>query len=195
MLYQEIASQKIKYFKKISHLEKLIEQVKGEKAQLCVIIETQKQNFNYQATQLESKHQLQMREIREKHAKGEVPLFKEKLDAYKKEFTKHNLVIPEESYIELKSKPDHLQSLKEFIQIKVFDALQNYAHDLNQNQGENEQLFHDLHLAKNKNEKNEIEINSLRSHIKEVKEDAQRRVAALERRNVELETDNQQLNN
>jgi len=28
-----------------------------------------------------------------------------------------------------------------------------------------------------------------------VKEDAQRRVAALERRNVELETDNQQLNN
>ena len=42
MLYQEIASQKIKYFKKIAHLEKLIEQVKGEKAQLHVIIETQK---------------------------------------------------------------------------------------------------------------------------------------------------------
>ena len=47
VLYQEIASQKIKYFKKIAHLEKLIEQVKGEKAQLHVIIETQKQNFNY----------------------------------------------------------------------------------------------------------------------------------------------------
>ena len=31
-LYQEIASQKIKYFKKIAHLEKLIEQVKGEKS-------------------------------------------------------------------------------------------------------------------------------------------------------------------
>ena len=42
VLYQEIASQKIKYFKKIAHLEKLIEQVKGEKAQLHVIIETQK---------------------------------------------------------------------------------------------------------------------------------------------------------
>lgn len=55
--YQEIASQKIKYFKKISHLEKLIEQVKGEKSQLAVIIETQKQNFLYQHQQQESKHQ------------------------------------------------------------------------------------------------------------------------------------------
>lgn len=32
VLYQEIASQKIKYFKKIANLEKMIEQVKGEKA-------------------------------------------------------------------------------------------------------------------------------------------------------------------
>jgi hypothetical protein len=47
-LYQEIASQKIKYFRKIANLEKLIEVVKGEKAQLSVIIETQKQNFGYQ---------------------------------------------------------------------------------------------------------------------------------------------------
>lgn len=55
-LYQEIASQKIKYFKKIAHLEKLIEQVKGEKSQLAVIIETQKQNFLYQHQQQENKH-------------------------------------------------------------------------------------------------------------------------------------------
>ena len=42
LLYKEIAGQKIKYFKKIAQLEKLIEQTKGEKAQLAVIIETQK---------------------------------------------------------------------------------------------------------------------------------------------------------
>lgn len=40
LLYREIAAQKIKYFKKIAQLEKLIEQTKGEKAQLAVIIET-----------------------------------------------------------------------------------------------------------------------------------------------------------
>jgi len=56
ILYQEIASQKIKYFRKIAHLEKLIEVVKGEKAQLTVIIETQKQNFGYQSAQMEQKH-------------------------------------------------------------------------------------------------------------------------------------------
>jgi len=32
LLYKEIACQKIKYFKKIAQLEKLIEQSKGEKA-------------------------------------------------------------------------------------------------------------------------------------------------------------------
>ena len=50
VLYQEIANQKIKYFKKIAQLERLIEQTKSEKGQLAVIIETQKQNFQFQQT-------------------------------------------------------------------------------------------------------------------------------------------------
>jgi hypothetical protein len=33
-------------------------------------------------------------------------MFKEKLEAYKSEFTKQNLVVAEETYIELKSIPD-----------------------------------------------------------------------------------------
>lgn len=115
MLYQEIASQKIKYFKKIAYLEKLIEQVKGEKAQLHVIIETQKQNFGYQQTQLENKHQAELRDLREKHARGDVPMFQEKLAKYKQDFTKANLLVPEETYIDLKNKPYDQVSLKEFI--------------------------------------------------------------------------------
>ena len=118
-----------------------------------MIIETQKQNFNYQTTQLEQKHQGQLRELREKHARGEVPMFKEKLDNYKKEFTKHNLVVAEETYIELRSKQDHDLSLKEFIQIRVFEALSNYANDLNQHQGESKELFHNLKLTQNKLER------------------------------------------
>ena len=71
-----------------------------------MINETQKQNFHFQATQQEQKHQKEMRELRDKHAKGEIPLFKEKLDSYKAEFSKHQLVVSEESYVELKSRPD-----------------------------------------------------------------------------------------
>ena len=44
-------------------------------------------------------------------------MFKEKLDSYKQEFTKQNLVVAEETYIELKSKQEHTLSLKEFMQI------------------------------------------------------------------------------
>ena len=53
--------------------------------------------------------------MREKHARGDVPLFREKLNSYKQEFSKANLLVAEESYIDLKNKHyDHL-SLKEFI--------------------------------------------------------------------------------
>ena len=53
--------------------------------------------------------------MKDRQAKGEVPLFKEKLDAYKREFTKHNLVVSEEDYVELKATPEQSLSLKEFI--------------------------------------------------------------------------------
>ena len=69
-----------------------------------------------------------------------------------------------------------------------------YCEDLNLNQGENKKLFHDLSIARNQIEKFEIETQSLRTQLKHVKEDTERRVGALERRNLELETDNNQLN-
>ena len=69
-----------------------------------------------------------------------------------------------------------------------------YCEDLNSNQGENKKLFHDLTVAKNRIEKDEIEIQALRTQLKQVKDDAERRVGALERRNLELETDHKQLN-
>ena len=61
------------------------------------------------------KHQNQLREFKEKQAKGEMPHFKEKLDSYKREFTKHNLLVSEETYVELKATPEQSLSLKEFI--------------------------------------------------------------------------------
>ena len=72
---------------------------------------------------MENKHQAEMRDIREKHARGDVPMFQEKLNTYKQEFSKANLLLPEETYIDLKNRSYDQLSLKEFIQVKVYDTL------------------------------------------------------------------------
>ena len=46
-----------------------------------------------------------MRDLKDLQAKGDLPQFKDKLEAYKQEFGKHALVISEEVYVELKAKP------------------------------------------------------------------------------------------
>lgn len=45
VLQSEIVNQKSKYIKKMTNLEKLLEQMKSEKRQLQQVVETQKQNF------------------------------------------------------------------------------------------------------------------------------------------------------
>jgi hypothetical protein len=46
-----------------------------------------------------------------------------------------------------------------------------------------------LQLIKNKHEKSEIENNGLRQQLKDVKDDAERRIAALSRRNLDVEAE------
>ena len=48
-------------------------------------------------------------------------------------------------------------------------------------------------MANNKLEKDQIEISALRTQLKEVKEESERRVNNLERRNLDVETDYKQL--
>jgi hypothetical protein len=52
--------------------------------------------------------------------------------------------VSEETYIEMKATPEQSLSLKEFIQLKVYETLMAYCEDLNSGQGENKKLFHDL---------------------------------------------------
>lgn len=65
--------------------------------------------------------------------------------------------------------------------------------DFNNGQTEGKQLFHQFTQLKNKHEKAEIEIAGLRQQLKEIKEDSERRIAALSRRNLDLESDMGQL--
>jgi hypothetical protein len=70
-----------------------------------------------------------------------VPSFKEKLDAYKKEFiSAGSLIIAEETYVELKAKPEDRRSLKEFLQVRIYEALNNYQRELEALRRENDEL-------------------------------------------------------
>lgn len=43
------------------------------------------------------------------------------MDLYKKEINNQNLIVSEELYVEIKAKKEEARSLKEFIQVKVYE--------------------------------------------------------------------------
>ena len=56
-----------------------------------------------------------------------MPNFREKLEAYKREFAgTASLLVSEETYVELKAKPEDQRSLKEFLQVRLYEALERY---------------------------------------------------------------------
>ena len=57
----------------------------------------------------------------QKRKVDELPAFQEKLELYKQELGSHQLLISEEAYVDLKTKKN--QSLKEFVQVKVYETL------------------------------------------------------------------------
>ena len=61
--------------------------------------------------------------------------------------------------------------------------------DLATSQSSGQETFHQLTQFKNRCEKQEIEINSVRQQLKDVKEESERRIAAMNRRNLDLESD------
>lgn len=65
MLQSEIAEQKSKYLKKMTKLERMLDQMKSEKRELQHVIETQKQNFKLQLKEQEQKTSEQLRDIKE----------------------------------------------------------------------------------------------------------------------------------
>jgi hypothetical protein len=60
----------------------------------------------------------QLKDLKDQQNKlqGQVPSFKEKLEAYKREFSQPQaLLASEETYIEIKATPEERRSLKEFL--------------------------------------------------------------------------------
>ena len=67
----------------------------------------------------------------------QLPAFQEKLELYKKELGAHQLLISEEAYVELRMKGN--QSLKEFIQVKVYETLQTHLREIEKLQYDNQE--------------------------------------------------------
>ena len=103
-----------------------------------------------------------MRDIKDQQFKlqGQVPNFKEKLEAYKKELAQHNILISEESYVELKAKPEEHRTLKEYIQVKVYEALDKYHREIENLRRENDLLVEDNMKLKMKADRDQRELES-----------------------------------
>jgi chromosome segregation ATPase len=93
--------------------------------------------------QQDQKTQEQLKELKEQQSKlqGQVPSFKEKLEAYKREFSQPSaLLVSEETYIELKATPEERRSLKEFLQVRIYEVLEKYQRELESLRRENDEL-------------------------------------------------------
>lgn len=48
---------------------------------------------------------------------------------YKKELSQISLLVSEETYVELKAKPEEQHSLKEYVQVRVFEQVAKFARE------------------------------------------------------------------
>jgi len=93
--------------------------------------------------------------------------------------------------VELRSKQN--QSLKEFVQVKVYDTLQSYLRDLEKYQYDNQETASNLIHTRAQLEREKMERENLHKQLKDVREDSRRRIEALEMRNKDLQSDLNQL--
>lgn len=118
-----------------------------------------------------------------------MPNFKEKLELYKKEFSNSNILVSEETYVELRSKPEHEMSLKEYLQVKVYESLDKYQREVDNLRRENDELAEINMQLKLKSDRDQREVDSMRKLVQEREEDSRRRLDAQERRVKDLEGD------
>lgn len=108
---------------------------------------------------------------------------------YKKELSSGNLLVSEESYVELKAKPEDQRSLKEYLQVRIYEQLEKYMNEIETLRRTNDELVEQNMNLKMKSDREGREIESLRKLSREREEDFRRKTDSLERRIKELEHD------
>ena len=116
--------------------------MKGEKKLLSSALETQKQNFKLQLIQYEKQHEQKsatsannLREEQKRQDAG-AQLLREHISKLKSELAGSNFVVNEEKYIELKSKLEDHKTLKEFLQVKVYEIVEKYQKEIERTKAE-----------------------------------------------------------
>jgi regulator of replication initiation timing len=104
------------------------------------------------------------------------------------------MVVSEETYVELKAKPEDARSLREFVQVRVYEALEKYQREVEDLRRENDSLAEDNMNLKLRSDRDQRELESLKKLAREREEDARRRIDAAERRTKELEADLHRIN-
>lgn len=124
-----------------------------------------------------------------------MPSFKEKLEAYKREFSQQGaLLVSEETYIELKATPEERRSLKEYLQVRIYEVLEKYQRELEGLRRENDELVEQSLSLQHKSDKDAREVEAIKKLMRDREEDYRRRTDAAERRAKELELDLKKLN-
>lgn len=139
----------------------------------------------------------QLKDLKDQQNKlqGQVPSFKEKLEAYKREFSQPQaLLASEETYIEIKATPEERRSLKEFLQVRIYEVLQKYQREVESLRHENDELVEQSLAIQHKSDKDSREVESIKKLMRDREEDYRRRTDAAERRAKELELDLKKLN-
>ncbi len=101
----------------------------------------------------------------------------------------------EETYVELKASPEERRSLKEFLQVRIYESLERYQRELEGLRRENDELVEQSLALQHKSDKDTREVEAIRKMMRDREEDARRRIDAAERRSKELEVDLKKLNN
>ncbi len=105
-----------------------------------------------------------------------------------------SLLVSQETYIELKATPEERRSLKEFLQVRIYEILEKYQHEIEGLRRENDELVEIRLSLEHKSDKDAREVEAIKKLMRDREEDYRRRTDAAERRSKELELDLKKLN-
>lgn len=101
---------------------------------------------------------MELRKIQNQIEK-EAPGLKQKLDTYRTELA--NVLVSEEAYLEMRTKPEEKRNLKEFVQVWVYEVVKKYKDELEKIWKQNEVLKESEMIANEKYNREKNEMNTL----------------------------------
>jgi len=144
-------------------MEWAISWLKQDKKAIETILETQKKEFDYKILEKERSTREELLELRkiQNSIEKEAPGLKQKMDTYRTELA--NVLVSEEAYLEMWTKPEEKRNLKEFVQVWVYEVVKKYKDELEKVRRQNEVLRESEMIASEKYNRENKEMTTLSS--------------------------------